>query len=68
MALALGHDALVVEYLDQEGGAGRKPLGDRAMEWVFRGGLAFLLALMLVATFNDLGSFGLWDRVGRLIG
>ncbi len=46
----------------------RKPLGDRAMEWAFRGGLAFLLALMLVATFNDLGSFGLWDRVGRLIG
>jgi regulator of sigma E protease len=46
----------------------RKPVGERAMEWAFRGGLAFLLALMLVATFNDLGSFGLWDRVERLIG
>lgn len=46
----------------------RKPLGERAMEWAFRGGLAFLLMLMLVATFNDLGAFGLWDRVGRLIG
>jgi regulator of sigma E protease len=46
----------------------RKPVGKRAMEWAFRGGLAFLLLLMLVATFNDLGAFGLWDRVGRLIG
>ncbi|MEP7315915.1 MAG: RIP metalloprotease RseP [Sphingomicrobium sp.] len=46
----------------------RKPVSERAMEWAFRGGLAFLLALMLVATFNDLGAFGLWDRVGRLIG
>ncbi len=46
----------------------RKPVSERAMEWAFRGGLAFLFALMLVATFNDLGAFGLWDRVGRLIG
>lgn len=46
----------------------RKPVSERAMEWAFRGGLAFLLLLMVVATFNDLGFFGLWDRVGRLIG
>ena len=46
----------------------RKPVSDRAMEWAFRGGMAFLVLLMLVATFNDLGFFGLWDRVGRLIG
>lgn len=46
----------------------RKPVSERAMEWAFRGGLAFLLLLMVVATFNDLGFFGLWDHVGRLIG
>ena len=46
----------------------RRPASARAVEWAFRGGLAFLLALMLVATFNDLSVFGLWDGVGRLIG
>jgi regulator of sigma E protease len=49
-------------------GIRRKPVSERAMEWAFRGGIAFLLAVLLVATFNDLGAFGLWDRVGRLIG
>ena len=46
----------------------RRPASERVVEWAFRGGLAFLLALLLVATFNDLGFFGLWDGVGRLIG
>lgn len=46
----------------------RKPVSERAMEWAFRGGLAFLVLLMLVATFNDLGFFGLWGSVERLIG
>ena len=46
----------------------RRPASERVAEWAFRGGLAFLLALLLVATFNDLGFFGLWDGVGRLIG
>ena len=46
----------------------RRPVSDRVVEWAFRGGLAFLLALLLVATFNDLSFFGLWDGVGRLIG
>jgi regulator of sigma E protease len=46
----------------------RRPLGERAQEWLFRGGLAALLTLMLFTTVNDLGSFGLWDRLGRLIG
>jgi regulator of sigma E protease len=46
----------------------RKPISERATEWAFRGGLAFLLTLMIVATFNDLGAFGLWESVGRLIG
>ena len=46
----------------------RRPASERVVDWAFRGGLAFLLALLLVATFNDLSFFGLWDGVGRLIG
>ncbi len=46
----------------------RRPVSPEAMEWAFRGGLALLLALMVFTTFNDLDSFGLWDRLGRLIG
>ena len=46
----------------------RRPVSREAMEWAFRGGLALLLALMVFTTLNDLDSFGLWDRLGRLIG
>jgi regulator of sigma E protease len=46
----------------------RRPVSLQAQEWAFRGGLAFLLALLLFTTLNDLGSFGLWESVGRLIG
>ena len=46
----------------------RRPLGERTQEWVFRGGLAALLTLLLFTTVNDLGSFGLWERLGQLIG
>ena len=46
----------------------RRPVSLQAQEWAFRGGLAFLLALLLFTTLNDLGSFGLWEGVGRLIG
>lgn len=46
----------------------RRPLGAQAQEWLFRGGLAALLTLMLVATVNDLGSIGLWQTLGRLLG
>ncbi|GAA4017003.1 RIP metalloprotease RseP [Sphingomonas swuensis] len=46
----------------------RRPLEARAQEWLFRGGLAALLTLMMVATFNDLGSIGLWQTLGRLLG
>ena len=48
--------------------ARRRPVSARAQEWAFRGGLALLLALMLFTTANDLASFGLVDRLGRLIG
>ena len=46
----------------------RRPVSVRAQEWAFRGGLALLLALLLFTTVNDLGSFGVWERLGRLIG
>ncbi|MDQ3145079.1 MAG: RIP metalloprotease RseP [Pseudomonadota bacterium] len=46
----------------------RRPVGARAQEWAFRGGMAFLLTLILFATVNDLTSIGLFDGLGRLIG
>ncbi len=46
----------------------RRPVSARAQDWAFKGGLAFLLALLLFATANDLASIGLFDRLGRLIG
>ena len=46
----------------------RRPVSVQAQEWAFRGGLALILALLLFTTVNDLGSFGVWERLGRLIG
>ena len=49
-------------------GVRRKPLKPEAQEWAFRTGLAVLLALMIFVTFNDLASFGLFSKLGSLIG
>jgi regulator of sigma E protease len=49
-------------------GIRRKPLRPEAQEWAFRTGLAALLALMIFVTLNDLASFGLWAKLGGLIG
>jgi regulator of sigma E protease len=46
----------------------RRPVSAQAQEWAFRGGLAFLLTFILMVTVNDLASFGLFDRLGSLIG
>ncbi|MFL6862528.1 MAG: RIP metalloprotease RseP [Allosphingosinicella sp.] len=46
----------------------REPLKPEAQEWAFRTGLAALLALMIFVTVNDLASFGLWAKLGGLIG
>ena len=43
----------------------RRPLSAQALDWAFRGGLALILALLVFATFNDLG---LWNQLERLIG
>lgn len=44
-------------------GVRRKPLRPETQEWAFRTGLAALLALMVFVTFNDLASFGLFQRL-----
>ncbi|HEX8421526.1 MAG TPA: site-2 protease family protein, partial [Sphingomonas sp.] len=46
----------------------RRPVEPHVQEWAYRGGLAAILALMLIVTFNDLGSFGLWAKLAGLIG
>ena len=46
----------------------RRPVSPRVQEIAFRTGLALLLGLMLLVTVNDLGSFGLWRGLSRLIG
>ena len=46
----------------------RRPVAAETQEWAYRGGLAALLALMLLVTFNDLGSLGLWKNVSGLVG
>ena len=38
----------------------RKPVGPQAQEWAFRTGFAIVIAFMLLVTFNDLSSFGLF--------
>ncbi|RXR30995.1 RIP metalloprotease RseP [Sphingobium fluviale] len=48
--------------------AQRRPVSPQVMEWAYRSGMALLLSLMLLVTINDLGSFGLWKSLSRLIG
>ncbi|SCW67551.1 regulator of sigma E protease [Sphingobium faniae] len=46
----------------------RRPVSPQVQEWAYRSGLALLLTVMMLVTFNDLSSFGLWDRLSDLIG
>lgn len=46
----------------------RRPVSAQAQEWAYRSGLALLMAMMLLVTFNDLSSFGLWKSLSGLIG
>ena len=46
----------------------RRPVSAAAQEWAYRSGLALLMAMMLLVTFNDLSSFGLWKSLSGLIG
>jgi regulator of sigma E protease len=44
-----------------------RPLGDRMQEWGFRIGIAFVLGLMLFATWNDLVYFDVFDYIKALV-
>jgi regulator of sigma E protease len=46
----------------------RKPVSPRVQELAYRSGFALLIGLMIVVTFNDLVSFGLWEGLSGLIG
>lgn len=46
----------------------RRPVTPEIQEWAFRGGLAAIMLLFLVVTFNDLGKIGLWQHLAGLIG
>jgi regulator of sigma E protease len=46
----------------------RRPVSARIQEIAFRSGLALLLSMLVLVTFNDLGSFGLWRGLSSLIG
>jgi len=46
----------------------RRPVSPMVQEWAYRSGMALLLTLMMLVTFNDLGSFGLWKSLSGLIG
>jgi len=41
----------------------RKPANAKVQEWAFRSGLALVMVFMLVVTFNDLSSFGLFRAI-----
>ncbi len=46
----------------------RKPLSERAQGLAFGAGMFTMMALMLFVTFNDLRSFGVWEKLAGLIG
>ncbi|MBV9902938.1 MAG: RIP metalloprotease RseP [Alphaproteobacteria bacterium] len=46
----------------------RRPVTPEIQEWAYRGGLAAILLLFLVVTFNDLSAVGLWKHLAGLIG
>jgi regulator of sigma E protease len=49
-------------------GIRRRPLNPRLQEWAFMSGFALLMSLMLVLTWHDLRSVGIWDRLANVIG
>lgn len=49
-------------------GIRRRPLNPRLQEWAFMSGFALLMSLMLVLTWHDLQSVGVWDRLAAVIG
>jgi regulator of sigma E protease len=46
----------------------RKPIPPQVQEWAFMTGFALLISFMLIVTWNDLASFGVFKHVAGLIG
>ena len=46
----------------------RRPLGERVQQWAFMSGFAALISLMVILTWNDLGSVGVWKHLTGLLG
>lgn len=46
----------------------RKPVPPKVQEWAFMTGFALLVSFMLLVTWNDLASFGVFKHVAGLIG
>jgi regulator of sigma E protease len=49
-------------------GVRRRPLNPKVQEWAFMSGFALLMSLMLLLTWNDLRSVGVWDRIASVVG
>jgi regulator of sigma E protease len=49
-------------------GVRRRPLNPKVQEWAFMSGFALLMSLMLVLTWHDLQTVGIWDRLQNAIG
>ncbi len=41
----------------------RQPLGAKVQEWAFMSGFAALMSVMVILTWSDLGSYGVWERL-----
>jgi len=46
----------------------RRPMGAKTQEWAFMSGFAALMTFMVVLTWNDLGSVGVWDQLTGWLG
>lgn len=46
----------------------RKPLGEKTQQWAFMSGFAALVSLMVVLTWNDLTSVGVWKQLALWLG
>jgi regulator of sigma E protease len=46
----------------------RRPLAEAVQQWAFMSGFAALMSLMVVLTWYDMGSVGLWSRLSGWLG
>jgi len=45
-----------------------RPVSQKVQEWAFLAGFTLVVSLMVFLTWNDLASFGLWDRLSGVLG